>query len=238
MLNSPLVPLIWITRTLPQALVTEHQLKARGFHCLADPLLEVIDLEPDIDIGVYDDLIITSINALNAFCHKFVRRDLKVWAVGSASTKAAEKAGFTEIYNAEGNGADLLLLLAEKASRTSRFLYAAPEDPARDLITPLNTLGINVDSYSFYRTLPKEPKLFLETPDVITHILLYSPRAARLSAAYIHKSPKAKILCLSDIVKSALFEGLNLNTGNLPFDRLMIDVASQPNEAMLFELIV
>lgn len=221
-------PLIWITRTEPQASVTASRLEARGLTALVDPLLAVERLSPDIEASAFTHLIVTSLNGLEAFCAQHPQRHHTVWAVGDATAEAAHTAGFAQVHSASGNVEDLCALVSARAPEEP-LLWLKPETAARDLITALP--GRNLTAACYYRTVIREAGVARARLSDITHILLYSPRAAQACAPYL-AGETATVLCLSEAVAVRLREHLNF-AGNLPPVGLNIEVAASPDEEAL-----
>jgi len=225
-------PLIWITRTEPQASVTAARVQARGLTALVDPLLAVERLSPAIEAGAYAHLIVTSLNGLDAFCAQHSERYHTVWAVGDATANAARKAGFSAVRSASGDVDALTALLTAQAPE-GPLLWLKPESPARDLIAALP--GLDLTAACYYRTVVRDAPLARAHLSDITHILLHSPRAAEACAPYLSAplpGRTATVLCLSGAVAARLREHLNF-TGNLPYTGLNIEVAASPDEEAL-----
>ncbi|MCA1936989.1 MAG: uroporphyrinogen-III synthase [Asticcacaulis sp.] len=222
-------PLIWVTRTEPQASVTAQALRARGFEVINDPLLEVEPLSPDIDVARFAHIIATSINGLKAFTRQYATRHQTVWAVGDATAREAREAGFHTVHSASGDVEDLIRLLKAETPQ-GPLLYPQPETPARDLSTALS--GFDLHPVLFYRTVVRDAPDARAQMAAITHILLYSPRGAQACAPYL-SGVTARVLCISEATAQRLREHLNF-TGNLPSAGLNIEVAASPDEEALF----
>ncbi|MFT3997521.1 MAG: uroporphyrinogen-III synthase [Asticcacaulis sp.] len=225
-------PLVWVTRTQPQAEATAARLRQRDIAALIDPLLTVEPLDPVFDPTAVDHLIVTSLNALDIYAARHTARHQTVWAVGDATAQAAREAGFTGIHSASGDAGDLIRLLRAESPK-GRLLWLRPETPARDLTTALPELDMT--PALVYRTVVREAAMARAQMSDITHILLHSARAADACIPYLTgPRPKAAphILCLSQAIAGRLREGLNF-AGNLPPTGLNIEVAASPDEEAL-----
>jgi uroporphyrinogen-III synthase len=183
----------------------------------------------------------TSANAAHALAahpQAALLRPLPVFAVGDRTAEAARAAGFTDVASANGALADLARLVAERcAGARAPLLYAAGEDRAGDLSSPLGAHGIAVRTVAVYRavaetTLPSRVAELLRRGE-FDGVLHYSRRSL---AIFLRLSEQASLLnaalgvvhyCLSAEVAAPLEE----------MGARRIKVAAAPNEAALFKLL-
>jgi uroporphyrinogen-III synthase len=196
---------VWITRAQPGAEATARRVEARGLIALIDPLLEIRDLAPAVDLTGVAALAFTSANGVEAFSKLTAARDLPVFAVGEATAQAARAAGFSEASSADGDVEALAQMLAEV--RPSLVLCVGAREPAADLPALLASAGLPARSLAVYAAVERRPnpETLARLPQLET-VLLHSPRAARALAAALAASPAPglRALCLSRAVAQPL----------------------------------
>ena len=89
---------VWITRARPGAETTAARVAALGFEAVVDPLLAVETLAFAVDLSDVRALAFTSANGVEAFARGSSERGLPVFAVGRATARAAEAAGFDAVF--------------------------------------------------------------------------------------------------------------------------------------------
>ena len=90
-------------------------LSRRGYDCIVEPLLSVDDTAaPAPDLRGVQAFLVTSANGARALAAATERRDLPVFAVGDATARAADEAGFRAIENAAGDVDALADLVKER----------------------------------------------------------------------------------------------------------------------------
>ncbi len=216
---------IWITRAQPEADATAHRIRALGHEPVVAPLLEVRPVgRPPILEGV-GALAFTSRNGVRAFAALTPERALPVFAVGDATAQAAREAGFAEVHSASGDVSALTgLVAAHKASIPGALLYAAPEEPAADLVAALEADGVPARAETVYRTAAAEPA----PPPGADVVLVHSAKAARRLAAepaVRDAAPSMTLICISPAAAAPLQE-----TG---FREVLI--AERPDEAAMID---
>ncbi len=183
---------ILVTRPLPDGETTASALRAKGFAVLLAPMLrfEPVAFQDD-DEASYGAVIVTSANALRAVAARLQNSpllELPLFAVGEHTAAAARAAGFSNVISAgsDAEGLRERILAAVKAKelkKTSRLLYLAGADLARDLAGELGTRGFAVVTRTTYRMvavahLPEETRKAFAT-DAVEAVLHYSRRSAR-----------------------------------------------------------
>jgi uroporphyrinogen-III synthase len=147
---------ILITRPIEEAERTATRLRSLGHDTLIAPVLRIEPL-PDAAFGKgpWNAVLMTSGNAARALMTHARRAELvalPAFAVGRQTADAAKLAGFSEVVSADGDGADLVRLIAAKiADRTQPLLYLAGSDVARDLAGELAMHGLKVETVVLYR---------------------------------------------------------------------------------------
>ena len=79
---------IWVTRALPGAEATAARLEAMGLAPLIDPLLEVRDLSPPVDLAGVAALAFTSVNGVAETKRKLMQFGLDARVFGKAKIAA------------------------------------------------------------------------------------------------------------------------------------------------------
>lgn len=200
---------VWITRAEPGAADTAERVRLRGHTPVVAPLLRVTRVEdPRIDLREVGALAFTSANGVRAFADVCPRRDLRVFAVGSATAQAAKAAGFKAVLSAEGDVAALAArIAARKRELDGAVLHVGAAEPAGDLVGALLDVGIEARPLPLYDTveapLDQAFRAAMESLDVV---LLHSPKAATILARLLRKSPAPQLraICLSPAVLKPL----------------------------------
>ncbi len=199
---------IWVTRASPGAEATAARLVAMGFEPLVDPLLEVRDLSPVLDLTDFAALAFTSVNGVAAFARLASDRTRPVFAVGDRTAQAAREAGFAQVASADGDVEALATLILNRAERpVGAVLHLCALEPAGDLVSPLVAAGLNARRLAVYQAVDRDPApSTLAALDGLEAVLLHSPRAARTLARWLaaHPAPSLRALCLSAAVARPL----------------------------------
>ncbi len=226
---------IWVTRASPGAEATAARVEALGFAPRVDPLLEVHDLSPAIDLGGVAALAFTSVNGVAAFARLRTERAAPVFAVGDRTARAAREAGFGQVVSADGDVAALAALIVDRASGfEGAVLHPCAVEPAGDLIAPLAAVGLIARRVAVYETAVRSPApSTLAALDDLEAVLLHSPRAAGVLARLLGErpAPRLRALCLSASVARPL-ETL-VQAGALA----SVACAPHPNETALLGLL-
>lgn len=226
---------IWITRAMPEAEATAGRLRALGCEPLVAPVLQARPADaaaPDLEGA--GALAFTSRNGVRAFAALSSDRALPVFAVGEATAAAAREAGFAKVESAGGDAAALAeLIAARRGAILGEVLYAAPEEPAGDLVGALAARGVPARALAVYRTqaldLPAAAAAAL-AEGRLDAILVHSAKAARRLAEIAEIREAAPRLAVFAISEAAL-QPLR----DLGFRRAL--VAPRPDEASLLALI-
>jgi uroporphyrinogen-III synthase len=216
---------IWISRAQPEAEATALRVRALGHEPLVAPVLQVQPIGDAPNLQGVGALAFTSRNGARAFAALTRMRDLQVFAVGDSTAEVAREAGFAKVSSASGDVAALAALIgASRASFKGEVLYAAPEEPAGDLIAALAECGAPARAQAVYRTTPTD----FTPPPGAQAVLVHSAKAARRLAeaqGLDFIEPVMAAICIS----AAAAEPLQ----GLPFGEVL--VAPAPTEAALLE---
>lgn len=212
-----------IFRPQPGGDATARRAEAEGFTTLATPLF-VITAEPwrAPDPAGFDGLLLTSANAVRTAGEQLARyHDLRIFAVGAATEKAAEQAGFTKITTGTNDG-DALLHQAVAAGMR-RLLHLTGRDH-----TTLGPVDCAIERHIVYRAdaLTHLPARALEALQNGSIALLHSPRAAHIFAELLDEAgierDRVRIAAFSNAVARAAGTGWQ-----------QIAIAAQPTDQAL-----
>jgi len=145
-----------ITRPRTDAAELERALRRRGVQTMIEPMLEV-EWMPDaeVDLAGVQGLLFTSSNGVRAFAAFSDRRDIRAFAVGDATARTCEEAGFAEVLSAGGNVDDLAnLVIRSCRPEEGRLVHVAGSVTAGDLAGALQAAAFRVTRVPFYRARP------------------------------------------------------------------------------------
>ncbi|HEY2049715.1 MAG TPA: uroporphyrinogen-III synthase [Caulobacteraceae bacterium] len=202
---------VWITRAQPGAEATAARVRDLGLEPLVEPLLEVRALPADpVELAGVGAVAFTSANAVRAFAQRSAERVLPVFVVGTATAAAARDAGFTDVRSAEGDVRAVgELIVSQRSALEGAVLHPSAAEPAGDLVGALTEAGIEARRLTLYETVARlpGPTLFEALPG-LRFVLVHSPRAARVLAEILARSPAPALtaLCLSPAVAAPLAE--------------------------------
>lgn len=172
---------VWITRASPGAQATAARLRTLGWTPLEAPLIETLPLPvPPPPLDETDALAFSSAAGVRAFAALAAGgRDLPVFAVGAATARAATAAGFTRVRSADGNGADLLRLVAAELAPGARLLHPGARVPA------VRLPGARAFAVYETRTVARTPVAARDAlaRGEVRAVLFHSPSAGRAYAA-------------------------------------------------------
>lgn len=189
-----------VTRPQPQADGTAARLRRAGYRVLLAPLLSI---EPLGDGGPAAEFAALAFTSRTAPMLLAGRRDLHampVYAVGAATAREAERAGFREVVSADGDAAALAALIARQPR--GPVLHLSGEAQRGELVGRLARAGIPAERRALYR-MAEAAALPDEAADVA---LIYSPRTAALFRRLADGTPWRAAACavLSPAVAEAL----------------------------------
>ena len=106
-----------ITRAQPGADATARRVLELGLSPIISPALSLrlVHPVPAIPIEGCAGFLFTSANGVRFFTRVSKVRNLIAWCVGPSTSAAAREVGFANVYDADGNSADLAKLVAQKS---------------------------------------------------------------------------------------------------------------------------
>jgi uroporphyrinogen-III synthase len=242
--SAPVKPVVWITRTRDGAERTAKAIAAFGFDTVIAPVMEAVPAKAHIAPDSFDALVVTSGNAVTAFCEMCERRDMTVYCVGDRTCKIAADNGLDNAKSASGDVSALFDFICADAAKSTRLLYAAPHDPAAPLADWLKDQGYAVTQVTAYETRLVEPEIKDTDFPRITHILIHSPRAGAAAAqALVRRARNAKpdsliFICISEAAWQAVHDEIEKAGGeNSIAGRVIRRISAFPDEASMLKLI-
>lgn len=185
-----MAPVLLITRPQPDADRTAAHLGAFGIESVVAPLLEARATAFDLpDLSRFGATAATSANAVrflgarDGFAPLLPR---PFYAVGDATGREAEEAGFSDVRSARGTLRDLARLIANNKPQGPVF-YPAAHHQSGDLAGLLASAGVAVETRVLYEMVPvaRLPAGILKRlmDGEIAAALFYSRRTAEVFAA-------------------------------------------------------
>lgn len=218
---------VLVTRPAHQAAALMTALKLRGYAGIAAPVLEMHPTDLAIPDGAFDALVFTSANAVTVFAARDARREIDVFAVGSATAGAARKAQFARVISGEGGAVDLAGIMRERLAAGSRVLHLSGRDVAAELAPLLAEAGIGVTRVALYAMEPLAA-LPVEAVDAVARggsVLLHSVRSASAFGALAGDLSRMTAICQSAAIAEAArpFGFRTVLTSAAPSEAAMLD---------------
>ena len=228
---------VLVTRAEPDGERLAQTLRARGIDVLVEPLMSVRFAPESARVlapflADVQAILFTSANGVRAFAAASGQRDIKVFAVGDVTARAARDAGFAEIRSAAGAVEDLAaLVIASAKPAGGPLLHVAGSVTAGDLAGLLEAAGFSLRRAVLYEAVPAErlsdaTRAALEC-GAIDAALFFSPRNG---ATFVHLAAGLENAC-ARIDAVALSRAVAQALQPLPWRQIL--VAAKPNEAAL-----
>lgn len=230
---------ILITRPEPDATRLADILKQMGHDVIVAPMMTIANLPgTQVDIDGVQALLVTSANGARALGRATAFRDVRVYAVGSATAEAVKDEGFADVISADGDVPSLAnKVIAECDTAKGRLIHVAGTEVAGDLSGLMKTAGFDCERAVLY-----EAKATTAIPrEVVDHLkkngidlaLFYSPRTA---AIFVENISKAKLTeSMKSIQALCLSEAVAGKISGLPW--LDVKVAEAPDQENLLALL-
>jgi uroporphyrinogen-III synthase len=226
---------VLITRPEPGASQTARRVTALGFVPVIAPVLSIIAREVSIPDGVAA-ILLTSRNAVAA-CPPLLR-DRMVFAVGSATATQAIEAGFSRVFNADGDAVALANLVADTLSPADgKLLLPVAQGQGTELAHSLQRQGFHVVRRVAYQAarvpiLPETAATHLRQ-NQLSAALFFS---GQTSSHFARLLRAAKLIdAVRDIEAVSISERAAVALTTLPWRR--ISVASKPNQESMLVLL-
>lgn len=230
---------ILITRPERSAVETAQILQSYGFDTVIEPMLYIEDINvTQSDFTDITGFIFTSMNGVCSFARQSNFRDCPVYVVGSRTADEASKAGFKEVYSADGDAQDLAALIAKKTKKAALYVHYRGRDLSRSiggLLADRPDCRVTEEIiYQAHQAKTISPNLLksMEKGE-IGQTLFYSTRTAQafvdlmVQAGCMSLVKPIKALCLADSMVESL--------ADLPWKEIIVSTA--PNEAALLSLL-
>ncbi len=242
--QAPVKPVVWITRTRDGAERTAKSIREMGFDALIAPVMEAVAKTDHIAPDSFDALIVTSGNAVGAFCEMSERRDMTVYCVGDRTSQVAADNGLANAKSAGGDVSTLFDFICANAPKSTRLLYAAPHDPAAPLADWLKDEGYSVRQVTAYETRLVDPEISDEDFKRITHVMIHSPRAGAATAqALLKRKDRIRFdnltfISISEAASRAAHDEIDKAGGDKSLaERLFRRISAFPDEASMLSLV-
>jgi uroporphyrinogen-III synthase len=215
---------LWVTRTEPGATTTARRLADMGHQAVVRPVLAYRPLDaaaPDLsDVAA---IAFSSALGVTAFSDLTARRDLPVFVTGRATAEVARRVGFDNVLSADGDLAEMALVITV-AKPAGSILWACAAEPAGDLAALLGA-GFEVRRLPVYETIEAD----WSVPADVDGLLVASPKAGRLLAARLTKAEASRLnlYAISAAAAAPLWR--------LPF--ASVATAARPSETEMLALI-
>ncbi len=207
--------LVLITRSGKEADELAGLLAGRDHQPLVEPMINPRFLrDGDLDTGDVQGFLVTSTNGARGLAKATERRDLPVFAMGSAPAKSVTQAGFTEVVATSGDGGDLVLLVKDRLDPAGgAVIHAASAKQAAELQEAVEDEGFRFRHETLFE-ITSPDQLSTELSAAIADrrldlILFYSPLSVGVfirlaeAAGLTEACARVTLLCLSDGIANA-----------------------------------
>lgn len=237
---------VLITRPKEDAQRIAEPLRARGVDVLLEPMLEIVEgaeakAHTPAELQAVQALVFSSANGVRAFAHCFPDpdhgRDLTIYAVGDTTARVATEAGFTTVFNAEGDVTSLAALIRRMAtSQGGPLIHVTSNASAGNLAGALAPDGFDVRRWELYRSKVAE-RLSAPTRRALKKgrldaVFLYSPRTTATFARLVREAGLTDTL--AGVTAYALSPAVAKGLSDLPL--AAVRTAVQPSQDSLLSL--
>lgn len=227
-------PEVIITRAEPGATATAERVRDLGFVPHISPALSLhaVYPVPALHLNGAAGVIFTSANGVRFFAKTSAARHVPAWCVGPSTYETAQEAGFSAVYNANGNSVDLANLITKSARpKDGHLLHIANTAAGKILQDNLTNAGFDVRFVGLYEpkdapslSSPATNALQSETPSAV---LLHSAKGA---------SAFSKIAANLDLIQTTFISVSD--KASKPISSLgTVLIADRPNEASLLRVL-
>lgn len=176
-------PGLLATRPEPAARRFAAEAEKLGFDCLIDPMLTIVRTDAPLpDLAKAQAILLTSPAAAEALAPATF--DAPVLAVGDATAKAAQDAGFANVESAAGDAAALIALATNRLSPDDGpVIHAAGRRRTGDIVGALEARGFDARVLELYdavtATALKPETIAAVRAGKIAYAAFFSPQTAR-----------------------------------------------------------
>jgi uroporphyrinogen-III synthase len=228
-----------VTRPREDAEGITRALESRGFAVQLEPLLDIV-LHRDVALPLnrVQGFLATSANGVRALAANSPRRDMPLWAVGTATADCARSLGFRSVENGGGDVVRLAELVARRLDpRQGALLHVAGSKVAGDLSGALARQGFEVRRVVLYEARTAEafsPALLAALDgEALDLALFFSPRTAATFATLAQAAERGE--CCRAITAYALSPAVAEQLAVLPWRA--VHIAGNPDQAALLAVI-
>jgi uroporphyrinogen-III synthase len=220
---------LWVTRTVPFAMLTAKHLHAAGHNPLMAPVLETRSLPHRLEADGIDALVFTSPNGVRHHAFDPALSSVPVFAVGERTASTARQTGYENVLSAGGNVHDLRALICKRLTAPARLAHLSAAKPAGNLVAELCEAGFDARHIPIYEAVEcgrDTLRPALAALPWIDGVLIHSPRAGAIVAGFLDEMGghwDGIAYCISPAAAA-------------PFERLRgiaTRVAPHPNDAAL-----
>lgn len=230
---------VLITRSREDGQRLATVLAERGIDSLLAPLLEIaIFAGPPLALEGVQAILATSANGIRAFAERNPERRIPVFAVGDATARLAENAGFASVSTASGDVETLAELIFEALPADGgELLHVAGTKVAGDLGGRLGEQRFRYRREVIYeaKRVPALDPAAIEAiqAGTIDGILFYSPRTASI---FVELADRAGIKDdLDDVAAYCLSEAVARRIEGLAWR--VIGIANRPDQESMLALL-
>ena len=216
--------------------------KETELNCLVCPVMEIRDVKLAMEVPPINDIsacVFTSAHAVRVFLKSgiVIPQDFPIFAIGEPTAHGLKKAGYTQIYVADGSSEKLCEKIARTCDTNKKpVLHFCGVHVSPSLQQQIISQNLNVRSYPLYEAIARTtfPKDVLQAikDKKITDILFYSERTVRLFVDLCEKYriteffSHTRVLCLSQaMVKSVKqLPCRKITVAHTPSTRAMLDL--------------
>ena len=224
---------ILVTRPLEDGQEIAVRLAEQGHVALLAPLLTPrFEDGPELDLEGVEAVLATSANGIRALVRRTGRRDISIFAVGPKTTEEAQKSGFTEVRNADGDAKALAEAATRWAARKGVLLHVCGHDAPGTLAENLRLRGFKVQRCALYdiepaTRLPDDARKALQEK-ALEGAMFFSPRSALIFSVLADGLPTENLtaMCISPATAQAL----------ILMSFAQVAVAARPNQGAMLAL--
>ena len=200
---------VLLTRPSFQAELMRPLLEQRGCTVTVEPVLNVSSTSPSLDaLRGADIFVVTSAYAsLHIVNANFLTKSTPIFAVGAGTAAPLRQAGFSQVFQADGDAKSLLdLILKEIRPMDGLITYLSGQDITTDMAQDLVCRGYKARRVVVYKAEPAHT-LSLTTHNLIRRriidcVVFMSYRTAHFFTGLCHQSGLSD--CLGSVTAAAL----------------------------------